>query len=208
MKKIIVRQIDPQILTTIDRSMQKINEINWVQDFPYRPDVSFSINHDCDSIFLYFEVKEETAKALRIKDNEDVWNDSCVEFFIAFEGESFYYCIEANCIGTILVSLGSNRSEREYLATDEVFKIERTSSLGTKPVSGDEEITDWNISLRIPKDIFIHSKIQSFSGMRARGNFYKCGDELKTPHFISWNRIESETPNFHLPEFFGEIEFE
>jgi enamine deaminase RidA (YjgF/YER057c/UK114 family) len=24
-------------------------------------------------------------------------------------------------------------------------------------------------------------------------------------HFLSWNPIKTETPNFHVPEFFGEI---
>ena len=38
-------------------------------------------------------------------------------------------------------------------------------------------------------------------------NFYKCGDKLQTPHFLSWNPIDLEKPNFHCPEFFGMLRF-
>ena len=38
-----------------------------------------------------------------------------------------------------------------------------------------------------------------------KGNFYKCGDETKTPHYGSWNPIENPTPDFHRPEGFGEL---
>jgi hypothetical protein len=41
-----------------------------------------------------------------------------------------------------------------------------------------------------------------------RGNFYKCGDELGVPHFVSWTKIKTDSPAFHMPEFFGGLEFE
>ena len=41
-----------------------------------------------------------------------------------------------------------------------------------------------------------------------KANFYKCGDELQTPHFLSWNPIQIEQPDFHRPDFFGTLEFE
>jgi hypothetical protein len=44
--------------------------------------------------------------------------------------------------------------------------------------------------------------------MKARGNFYKCGDSLSVPHFLSWQPIDNPTPNFHLEKFFGELDFE
>ena len=49
--------------------------------------------------------------------------------------------------------------------------------------------------------------IESLKGVCATANFYKCGDDLPEPHFVSWNKIEAPTPNFHLPKYFGEIEF-
>ncbi|WP_350005689.1 carbohydrate-binding family 9-like protein, partial [Phocaeicola dorei] len=45
-------------------------------------------------------------------------------------------------------------------------------------------------------------------GMVVRANFYKCGDELQKPHFLSWSPIKIEKPDFHRPDFFGLLEFE
>ena len=40
-----------------------------------------------------------------------------------------------------------------------------------------------------------------------RGNFYKCGDLTQREHYLSWNRVACAEPDFHRPEFFGELEF-
>jgi hypothetical protein len=40
-----------------------------------------------------------------------------------------------------------------------------------------------------------------------RANFYKCGDKTKRAHFLSWNPIDIAKPDFHRPDFFGEITF-
>jgi hypothetical protein len=42
---------------------------------------------------------------------------------------------------------------------------------------------------------------------KIRGNFYKCADDTEMPHFVSWSPIHLPTPNFHCPDFFGEIYF-
>lgn len=54
----------------------------------------------------------------------------------------------------------------------------------------------------IPALVFNKQGDITLSGLRAFGNFYKCGDELPQPHFISWSPIGHPTPNFHLPAFF------
>ena len=38
-----------------------------------------------------------------------------------------------------------------------------------------------------------------------RANFYKCADKTKRPHFVSWRPIDLPKPDFHCPQFFGEI---
>ena len=43
------------------------------------------------------------------------------------------------------------------------------------------------------------------SGDVIKGNFYKCGDETPVPHFGMWSPVDNETPDFHRPEFFGEL---
>jgi hypothetical protein len=41
-----------------------------------------------------------------------------------------------------------------------------------------------------------------------RGGFFKCGNDTGHPHYGSWQKIENPTPRFHLPQYFGELEFE
>ena len=51
-------------------------------------------------------------------------------------------------------------------------------------------------------------KTQFSRGEVIKGNFYKCGDKTEIPHFGMWSPIDSEKPNFHQPQFFGEMEIE
>src|SRR5690606_40116367 len=64
-------------------------------------------------------------------------------------------------------------------------------------------IKRWSSVLIIPRTLFGDVALE---GETFHANFYKCGDGLPQPHFISWNRIDYPNPNFHLPEFFGEID--
>lgn len=65
----------------------------------------------------------------------------------------------------------------------------------------------WTLTLIIPKDVFVYHQLASLHGQAGRANFYKCGDLLTDPHFTAWSNIRSPEPNFHLPEFFGAIQF-
>ena len=50
--------------------------------------------------------------------------------------------------------------------------------------------------------------VKRLDGKTMKGNFYKCGDKLQTPHFLSWSPIGLERPMFHCPAFFGTLSFE
>ena len=69
------------------------------------------------------------------------------------------------------------------------------------------EKTRWNLALIIPVEAFFHHAIISLEGMPMRANFYKCGDKLTKPHFLSWQKITVDHPDFHRPEFFGSLLF-
>jgi len=185
-------------------SFHRIDTVNWA-NYPYSPKVTFRIAHTSEAILLNFRINESDIKAVCDRDNGKVWEDACVEFFVSFN-EKQYYNIECNCIGKILIGKGFGKTGRVPLPDDLLKKVDRWSSLGDSPV---ENLSgDWEVSLVIPKEIFYPDITKTFDRIKARGNFYKCGDCLQTPHFLSWNPIKSETPNFHLPEFFGELIFE
>ena len=39
-------------------------------------------------------------------------------------------------------------------------------------------------------------------------NFYKISESPEIEHYMSYSRIESDTPDFHLPVYFAEAGFE
>jgi len=185
-------------------SFHRIDSVNWAK-YPYRPEATFRIAHTGEAVLLNCQINEADIKAVCDRDNGNVWEDSCVEFFISFK-KDLYYNIECNCIGKILIGKGSGKQGRIRLPEELLKKVDRWSSLGDSPL---ENLSgDWEVSLVIPKEIFYPDITNSFDKIKAKGNFYKCGDCLQTPHFLSWNPIQNETPNFHLPRFFGELLFE
>ena len=46
-----------------------------------------------------------------------------------------------------------------------------------------------------------------FAG-EAAGNFYKCGDETETVHYLAWAPLSSEKPDYHRRQDFGALVFE
>lgn len=186
---------------------EKIDCCNW-SEFPYTPQVEFKIAHSGEDIFLQYRVREKYLRAKHTRDNESVWTDSCVEFFISPVDDGSYYNIEFNCIGTALVGFGYGKPNRERAGEEITHKIIRLSSLGEQAIKNGEGDFSWELTLIIPAEVFYHHQVDSLSGLKIRANFYKCGDELKEPHYLSWKPIQFERPNFHLPEFFGELQFE
>ena len=41
-----------------------------------------------------------------------------------------------------------------------------------------------------------------------RANFYKCADKTSHPHWLTWSVVDKPRPDFHVPQFFGILEFE
>lgn len=175
------------------------------EDYPYKPEVSFSIAFDHSHLFLQYVVKESSLQAAHGKTNEPVYQDSCVEFFISFDEGATYYNFEFNSIGTVLAGFGRSKTERSWLPEDVLGNI---SSHTVIQKNGGKPLVTWELTLAVPLTVFIFHSLTTLHGKRCRANFYKCGDLLPVPHFLTWSNIESECPNFHLPQFFGTLVFE
>ncbi|KAA6325773.1 hypothetical protein EZS27_025049 [termite gut metagenome] len=203
-------QVDalPALLNKENVAFVPITNVNWAEKYSYRPEVSFRLAYADNAFLLHFKVKEGSVRARYGNDNGSVWTDSCVEFFVIPCGDGIYYNIECNCIGTVLVGAGNEKSGHEHAAQDVMNGVQRWSSLGRLPFEERIGETDWEVALIIPYTVFFKHKISSLDGKTLKGNFYKCGDELQTPHFLSWNPIETESPNFHVPEYFGTLVLE
>jgi hypothetical protein len=130
-----------------------------------------------------------------------------VEFFISFDQRN-YYNFEFNCIGTRHLSYGPGRGNRARVNPEVVEKIQTHSTLGNEPFDNKTGNFEWELMLRIPAEAFIFDSINNLKGKQVTGNLYKCGDMTEEPHFVTWNPIKTEKPDYHRPEFFGKIIFE
>ncbi len=205
--KVLEAQQIPALLNASAVVFQPICCVNW-KDYPYCPDVKFRIAHTGRSLLLEYRVKEASVRAVAASDNGRVWEDSCCEFFFQVPGDKEnYYNLECNCGGTLLIGYG-RKGEREHAPVEVTSAVKRWSSLGKAPFEERMGECEWQMALLIPADAFFCHQIEHFVGMTARANFYKCGDLLATPHFLSWNPINLPEPCFHCPEFFGSVHFE
>ena len=182
-----------------------LKEVSWV-DFPYCPSVHFKIAHTAVGILLLYDVEEKHVQATYRHTNDPVYKDSCVEFFLSFDGVN-YYNLEFNCLGTGLIGYGpAVKSVRKRLAVETIEQVKTYSCISPDPLENGDRA--WRLLLHIPLSVFEAHAIDSLSGMKCAGNFYKCGDDLPDPHYVAWSRIDNPTPNFHLPPYFGTLVFQ
>jgi len=187
---------------------------NYMGDKPeHIPFTQAKMAYDNAAIYIIFRVKDQYIKAVNKRNQGQVCHDSCVEFFFS-PGENSkngYLNIEMNCGGVMLFNFQKTpSSEKTVLSEDDLQQIEVAHTL---PRIIENEITDkttWSIEYRIPFSML--KKYMDFSTPKAktiwRANFYKCADKTSHPHWLTWASVESEIPNFHLPEYFGVLEFQ
>lgn len=181
-------------------------EVNW-ENFPYRPDVAFSMGYTESELLLKYYITENYFKAEKTKTNQEVYEDSCVEFFVSPGDDRIYYNLEFNGIGTCLMGAGTGRNDRIKINPEIITSIRRKTSAGKEPVREKEGIFSWTITVTIPFKAFIYHKISDPEGRTFRANFFKCGDKLKIPHYLTWNPVGTIKPDFHRPEYFGLLKF-
>lgn len=165
------------------------------------------VGHSRSELFLHFRVEEPTVRAVAAEPNQPVYQDSCVECFLALGSTVGYYNIELNCIGTPLVGFGIDRYRRFRLNPTLLTRIRSQSSLGAAPFDERPADAPWELTVLVPTSVFAYHPRRDLSGAVARANFYKCGDALAAPHYESWSPVRTATPDFHRPEFFAPIRF-
>ncbi|MBE9583101.1 hypothetical protein IM792_01435 [Mucilaginibacter sp. JRF] len=175
-------------------------------DYNADTDARFSIAYTEDQLLLKYYVQEDQFKASVREINDDVYKDNCVECFIAFNDEQAYYNIELNCLGSAKIGYGTGRADRVDVPDELIKKITINVSLDLHKKEDNLSLS-WTIFAIIPKQLFLHSPILSFAGITAKGNFYKCGDDLPKPHFLTWAPVQGDQPDFHQSQYFGELIF-
>lgn len=177
-----------------------IDCVNW-SEFPYAPRVSFRIAHSDDALAILFEVEEEHVRAVSLESNGPVWEDSCVEFFVKNPVGEGYFNFEINCVGTALAAKRKARNDAQMFTPEQLACVRRFGSLPHEVIDSVGEGQRWWLVEVIPFSVL---GLES-APERLAANFYKCGDGCRKVHFLSWSPIALPEPNFHCPDFFGEV---
>ncbi|MBP5156204.1 MAG: hypothetical protein J6252_06465 [Clostridia bacterium] len=147
---------------------------------------------------LQMKAYENDPKAVFCSYNDPVYKDSCLEFFVSFNKNSKKYMnFEMNSRGAFLAAVRTDRKNKTPI--HELAELPEV-----KPVKGDGW---WGVeaffTLGFIKQTFGVSRF--CRGDVIKGNFYKCGDETPQPHYGMWSPVCTETPDFHRPEYFGDL---
>jgi len=175
-----------------------VSRINW-PEFLHSPGVKVYAGYTDELLWLHFSVQKDYMRARAVRDQDPVYEDTCVECFIHTGGD--YRNFEFNCLGVCLSAIGPDRHNRNRLPEPELGRIIRIPSLRRENLLTEGELCDWELTVGIPLSILGIQKGSTFYG-----NFYKCGAKTRVLHYLSWAEINTPKPDFHCPVFFPAIE--
>ena len=167
----------------------------WVEF--YQPiETSVRMLRGPNGVSVYMHTNERALRAEVTAENGPVHTDSCMEFFFQpCAMDERYLNFECNPRGVAHIEIGTGRYDRSQISCDrEIFRIRSAAKDG-----------DWSLCFYIPY-AFLQAHFASVDPVW-RGNFYKCLEHTDHSHFITWAEVKTKVPDFHTPEFFGEIIF-
>ena len=124
------------------------------------------------------------------------WEDSCVELFVQPPSSPLYMNFECNSLGCCLAECGKDRWNRRRFTDAEYARLFVRAEI----LAREETTIRWKLQLGIPLDVLGISNSD-----KLKGNVYKCGSKAKIPHYMSLFPVNTATPDFHRPEFFGDL---
>ena len=216
MKKYLIKHSKVSDLT-LDSSFWKKAETAEIAYWPWHkesyttPIVTAQLLYSNEFLYVKFHVKENFIRAQYLNYQDPVCQDSCVEFFVSPDHKE-YINFEVSAIGTMLFCKGKDRHKRARLSPEYAKKIRRITSLPyNQPIPDNIECPKdgYSVVYAVPFDVIseIYNIQKPKSGDVWKGNFYKCGDETREPSWGCWNKVETDNPDFHRPEYFGELIF-
>ena len=190
--------------------VHKVEIPNWetIPEAPLRPapwrtpnsvEARAQLCHNGQVLFLRMEAKETDILARLTGPLDQVCNDSCLEFFFApMQADARYLNFEVNPLGNVYLGFGAERPTRVRQIVKKPAPF-RTETFRTED--------GWGFVMEIPLSfVRLYFPEAAFAGTAAC-NFYKCGDETVSPHYLAWNPLSSDKPDFHRRWDFGMIAF-
>lgn len=149
-----------------------------------------------DGFYLKMVCEEEDPLRVYKEFGDPVYRDSAMEAFFMFQPDGGYFNFEMNANGALLTEFGMGRTGRKKLDAEIGRLLECRAVI---------EKGQWCVYLHLPLCVLekFYGPIEIKEGDSFRCNFYKISETKETEHYASCFPIDSETPNFHLPEFFG-----
>lgn len=180
----------------------EINICSW-EGFPQKPETIAFLTLTETGFRATFRVKESDPKRVNTEHFSFVHLDSCVEWFVNFSPEicNSYFNFEVNAAGAMNVAFRRDRYDFDDLTADDVNSFNITTEIH-------EDY--WEATYEIPFS-FISKYIPGYepkNGDVIKTNLYKCGDETAEPHLLSHFKVGCPNPDFHRPEYFGEMMLE
>lgn len=148
---------------------------------------------------------EEDIRCECTKRDDPVYTDSCLEVFLMpVESDDRYINFEVNKNGVYLSQIGTCRADRVFIKT----LTDLEPIIGTMEITEDGK-TAWGYEIIIPEKLVseLYGTDYKIKECTVKGNFYKCAELTESPHFGTFFPVNTEKPDFHRPEFFGEIQF-
>ncbi len=175
----------------------EVSEILWLPDCGIRAFGRFCYN--AESLHIRLRAVEENIRAEYTAPLSRVCEDSCLEFFFMPEGEDRYFNFEINPNGCPYIGFGRSRQDRVVLYRQDAKQLFGIHTQKTPD--------GWEAAYRVPLSFLrLFWPDFSFTGS-LRANVYKCGEQTAREHYLSWNPVSSETPDFHRPADFGVMTF-
>lgn len=178
-----------------------VDRVLWHEDVGIR--MIQQLCYDADHLYVHQRAWERAIRATHTGYLQQVCEDSCMEFFFApQEGDERYFNVEINPNGCVHLGFGLGRKNSVQVVPKKMEELLAVRSVETEG--------GWELYYQIPL-----AMVQIFfpgfhweKGTRIRANAFKCGDCTVHPHFLSWNPVTSETPDFHRYCDFGVLEFD
>ncbi len=179
----------------------------------HQPKVQARVAYDDHDLYIIWKVEDNYVLARRTKHAQDVWRDSCVEFFFTpggDPGDKGYFNLETNCTGVKLFGVHVASSKDEKFTAEDIASIVSANSLQGPIEPEIAKPTTWTLEYKIPLSLLEKfTKIEHPKpGVTWRANFYKCADDSSHPHWLTWSPITHGEPSFHRPLYFGSMTFE
>jgi hypothetical protein len=196
------------------KKIKAIELTNHMGDKPaHFPKVQAKIGYDPANIYVIWRVEDNYVRAVAAKHQGPVCRDSCVEFFFTPGADTTrgYFNLEMNCGGTMLLNYQTIPWQNVVeLTAEELAKVEVAHVMSKIVEPEIAKPTVWTVEYRFPIELlakYMPSAVKPAPGVQWRVNLYKCADATSHPHWLTWAKVDRPRPDFHQPEYFGEVKF-